>query len=101
MRLKNGDQIIVRAGKDKGRKGRIEKVFPRKGLVLVPGINVYKRHLKPQGEKKPGGIVDLALPLPVSRVSLLCPKCNQATRVGWLITKDKKERICKKCQALI
>lgn len=101
MKLRKGDQIIVRAGKDKGRKGKIEKIFPKKNLVLVPGINVYKKHLKPQGEKKPGGIVDRSLPLPVSRVSLFCPKCNQSTRVGWLATKDKKERICKKCQALI
>ena len=74
MKIKKGDQVIVRAGKDKGRKGRIEKVFSQKGLVLIPGINVYKKHLKPQGEKKPGGIVEKPLPLPISRVSLFCSK---------------------------
>ncbi len=101
MKLKVGDQIIVLRGKDKGRKGKIEKVFPRQGKILIPGVNIYKKHLKPQGEGKPGGIIDKVFPLPVSSVSLICPKCNQLTRVGYRLTKGEKQRICKKCGSIL
>jgi large subunit ribosomal protein L24 len=101
MKLKKGDQVIVTIGKDKGRKGKIEKVFPRLNKVLIPGINVYKKHVKPQGEGKPGGIVDVVKPLSVSNVALLCSKCGQQTRVGYKVDKNDKYRICRKCQAII
>lgn len=102
MKLKKGDQVIVTAGKDKGRKGKIEKVFSRANKVLLPGINTAKKHVRPQGEGKPGGIVDQAKPLSVSNVALWCPKCNQPTRVGYQVDqKGDKHRLCRKCQALI
>ena len=101
MKLKIGDQIIVLRGKDKGRKGKIQEVFPDKRKVLIPGVNVYKRHLKAQGEKKPGGIIDKVFPLPVSNVALICPKCNQTTRVGYQLNKKEKKRICKKCGSIL
>jgi large subunit ribosomal protein L24 len=101
MKLKKGDQVLVTTGKDKGRKGKIEKVFPKSNRVLLPGINVYKKHLRPQGEKQPGGIVDVAKPLPASNVALICPKCNRPTRIGYQLGKAGKERICRKCQALV
>jgi large subunit ribosomal protein L24 len=97
MKLKKNDQIIVLYGKDKGRKGKIEKIFPKTNKVLVPGVNVYKKHMKPQGEGRPGGIIDKVFPLPVANVELLCPKCSQKTRVGYQVTKGEKQRICKKC----
>ncbi|HUS60402.1 MAG TPA: 50S ribosomal protein L24 [Nevskiaceae bacterium] len=101
MKLKKDDRIVVIAGKDKGAKGKIEKMFPRLGKVLIPGINVYKKFVKSQGEGKPGGIVDIAKPLPVANVVLLCPKCGQKTRIGYRISKEGKNRICKKCQAVV
>lgn len=102
MKLKKGDRIIVTIGKDKGRKGKIEKVLPKLGKVLIPGINVYKKHLKPRGEGQPGGIIDVVKPLPVSNVALLCPKCGKRTRVGYRSDKGgEKYRICRKCQAII
>jgi len=102
VKLKKGDNIIVIAGKDKGRKGKIEKIFPKEGLVLLPGINVFKRHTKSRGEKQPGGIIDIIKPLPISNVALLCPKCGKPTRVGYRVSKDgTKSRICRKCQAII
>jgi len=101
MKLRKGDNIIVTAGKDKGRKGKIEKVLPKVGKVLIPGINVYKKHTKARGEKQPGGIVKIIKPLPVYSVALLCPKCRQPTRVGYRTNKTKKARICRKCKALI
>jgi large subunit ribosomal protein L24 len=102
MKLKKGDTVLVIAGKDKSRKGKIEKIFPKKGLVLLPGINVYKRHTKPRGEKQPGGIIEIIKPLPISNVALMCPKCGKPTRVGYQVNKDgSKNRICRRCQTII
>lgn len=102
MKLKKGDQIVVIAGKDKGRKGKIEKILPKQGRILIPGINVFKKHLRPRGEGQPGGIIDVVKPLSASNVALLCPKCGKQTRIGWQINKDgSKTRICRKCQAVI
>jgi large subunit ribosomal protein L24 len=101
MKLKKGDQVVVIAGKDRGAKGKVEKIFPRQDMVLIPRINVYKKHVKSQGEGKPGGIVDITKPLPTANVALFCPKCRQRTRVGFKVSKNEKNRICKKCQAVI
>lgn len=101
MKFKRGDSIIVTIGKDKGRKGKIEKIFPKDGVVLVPGINMYKRHMKKRDDKNPGGIIDKSRPLAVSKIALICPKCNQMTRIGFLLTNDGKTRICRKCEQAI
>lgn len=101
MKIKKGDQVVVVIGKDKGSKGKVEKVFPVDNQVLVMGVNIYKKHTKPAGEGKPGGIVDLVKPLNVAKVALICPKCGQKTRVGYQIMKEGKERICRKCKAII
>lgn len=97
MKLRTGDEIIVTKGKDKGRSGKIDKLFPKEGRVLVNGVNVYKKHQKGM-PGKPGGIVEFSRPLPISNVALVCPNCKKATRIGMMILKDgKKVRICKKC----
>lgn len=101
MKLKKRDEVIITAGKDKGRKGKIDKVFPKKRVVLLPGLNVYKKHLKKRDEKTPGGIVDISRPLPIASVSLICPKCSKSTRVGFDLKANTKTRICKKCKAVI
>jgi large subunit ribosomal protein L24 len=102
MKLRQGDEVVVLAGKDKGRKGKIEKVLPKIGKVLIPGINVSKKHTKPRGEKQPGGIIEQILPLSISNVALMCPSCGKPTRVGYQVEKNgTKVRICRKCQALI
>ena len=102
MKFKKGDTVKIIKGKDKSRKGKIEKVLPKLNKVLIPGINVYKKHLKPRGEGQPGGIVEIVKPLPVSNVALLCPKCNKQTRVGYQLDKSgSKHRICRKCQTVI
>lgn len=101
MKLKKGDSVVVVAGKDRGVKGKIEKVFPKKNQILIPGVNIYKRHTRPRGEGQPGGIVDITKPLAVANVVLVCPKCGQKTKIGYQIIKNEKTRICKKCQAII
>lgn len=101
MKIKKGDQIIVTTGKDKGRKGKVDVVNPTAGTVLVPGINLYKRHQKKRDEQHQGGIIEYARALGMGKVALICPKCGKQTRVGYVVTKKEKERICKKCEQRI
>jgi len=101
MKIKKGDQIIVTAGKDKGRKGKVDVVFTATNSVIVPGINMYKRHTKKRDEKNPGGIIDKPRPLSPGNIAVICPKCNKPTRIGYVVTKGQKERICKKCEQRI
>lgn len=97
MKFKTGDNIKITAGKDKGREGKIEKVFPKASKVLVAGVNLYKKHVKGfQGQK--GGIYDIPRPLDLGKIALICPKCKKVTRIGFLKKADKKVRICKKCR---
>ncbi len=100
MKFKIGDNIKVTIGKDKGREGKIEKLFLKKGTVLVPGVNMYKKHVKSVGEVK-GGIYDLPRALSVSKIALICPKCKKITRIGYRIAGKEKVRICKKCKKQI
>lgn len=97
MKFKKGDNVLVTAGKDKGKKGKIDKVFPVTAEVLVHGVNSFKRHMKKRDEKNPGGIVERFRPVPVGSIALICPSCGKPTRVGYLISKNEKLRICKKC----
>lgn len=96
MKFKIGDNVKITAGKDKGRDGKIEKVFPKIFKVLVPGVNLYKKHVKGfQGQK--GGIYDIPRPLGLGKIALICPKCKKVTRIGFSTKGEKKARICKKC----
>lgn len=101
MKLKKGDTVIVTTGKDKGRKGKVETTFPKDGTIIVAGINVFKRHMKKRDEKKPSSIIDITKPINISKVALVCPKCNQPTRVGYVVVKSEKIRICRKCEQKI
>lgn len=102
MKLRVGDNIKVTAGKDRGRAGKIQKLYPKESKVLVEGVNKYKKHLKPQGERRPGGIIDMDRPLPVANVVLICPACKQQTRIGFKIDADGgKSRTCRKCKATV
>jgi large subunit ribosomal protein L24 len=97
MKFKKGDEIIVTTGKDKGRKGKIEQVLSAESSVVVAGVNMYKRHMKRRDEKTPGGIVEKPRPLASGKFALICPKCGKQTRIGYLVTGNEKERICRKC----
>ena len=100
MKLKLNDTVKATLGKDRGKTGKIEKVLPRQNAVIVTGLNLYKKHLKAQGENKPGGIIDIAKPLNAAKVALICPHCKKPTRVGYQLgkTKQTKVRICRQCQ---
>ena len=97
LKFKLNDQVKVKVGKDKGKEGKIEKIFPKELKVLIAGVNMYKKHMKGfQGQK--GGIYDVPRPLGFSKVALICPKCKKETRVGFKVMGENKFRVCKKCK---
>lgn len=102
MKLIKGDEVKIVLGKDKGKTGKIEKVFAKTGSVLVAGVNEYKRHMKARQQGQISEIVTITKPLNVAKVQLVCPKCKKITRVGYQVTKTKegkesKVRVCRKC----
>lgn len=117
LSIKKGDKIIVLAGKDKGKTGKVLKAIPRKsskakikpskggfkavrrGRVIVEGVNLVKKHMRRRSESEPGGIKELPLSLDLSNVALFCGNCNKGVRFSVTVSKDKsKARICKKCK---
>ena len=100
MKIKVGDQVQVLLGRDKGKQGKVEKIFARRGVVLVAGVNIFKKHIKRKG-RVAGGIIEVTKPLLVSKIALVCPKCNLTTRVVTASQEGQKTRVCKKCKQQI
>ena len=101
MKILKGDKVKVLIGKDKGREGEVLKSFPKKSSIVVQGLNIFKKHVKPS-QGRPGSIVEKERPLHISKVMVICPECKKTTRVGYKIDKSgNKYRICKKCQAVL
>ncbi len=100
IHIKKGDMVEVLSGKDKGKRGKVSKVFLSNGKALVDGVNVVKRHTKPRPPKVPqGGILEKTLPLYVSRLMLVCPQCNKRTRVSKQVLEDgSRVKVCQQCK---
>jgi large subunit ribosomal protein L24 len=96
LKFRIGDKVKVTLGKDKGREGDIERIFPKDASALVPGINIYKKHVKGRPGQK-GGIYEIPRPLSFAKIALICPKCKKNTRVGYKLIANEKTRICRKC----
>ncbi len=101
MKLRKGDIVIVIAGKDRMKSGTIERVFPKKDMVLIPGINMVKKHQKARKQGQKGQMIEKPLPLHVSNVALKDPKTGKPTRIRYSISGDKKVRIAQKSQTKI
>jgi large subunit ribosomal protein L24 len=102
LRIKKGDTALVIAGKNKGKSGRVLAVLPIKERVIVEGLNIVKKHMKPSKQYKQGGIIEKEAPIHISNVMLMCPKCNKPTRIGNTVYDDgRKQRTCKKCKEII
>ena len=101
MRIKKGETVQVLAGNDKGKTGEVLEVIPKDSKVVVKGINVRKKHIKPRKQGEEGGIIPLECAIDSSKVNVVCPKCGKTTRIEYKIEDDKKVRICKKCGAKI
>jgi len=96
MRIKKGDNVIVIAGKDKGKKGKVSKAIPDLDKVVVEGANMRKKHLKSKKKGQPGQIVEFAVPIHVSNVAIADPKSGKPTRIGIKVEGGKRVRIAKK-----
>jgi large subunit ribosomal protein L24 len=102
LSIKKEDTVVVIAGKEKGKKGRVIAVMPKKQRLLVERVNIIKKHMKPSKKYQQGGIIEKEAPLHISNVMLVCPKCDRPTRFGNLILEDgRKVRVCKKCKEVI
>lgn len=98
-RIKKGDSIVILSGKDKGKGGKVLRVYPKDELLLVEGVNLKKRHRRPRKAGEKGSIVQMPAPLPVSKVMIKCPNCQKPTRIKLKITDSgEKKRSCKKCR---
>jgi large subunit ribosomal protein L24 len=101
VKIRKNDNILVIAGKDKGKKGKVRHAYPDEGRVIVDGVNMVKRHTKARAMARQAGVIEREAPLGVSKVMLICNKCNRATRVGFSFAEDKKVRVCSSCHEVI
>lgn len=97
MRIKKGDTVAVISGKDKGATGAVMRAIPENRKVVVEKVAIAKKAQRPTRENPQGGIISIEMPVHVSTVQLVCPKCNKPTRVGMHLEEGKKVRVCKKC----
>jgi len=98
LHIRKNDLVMVVNGKEKGKSGRILRVMPEKEKVIIEKINFIKRHARPHGKQRQGGILEKEAPLHVSNVMLLCEKCNKPVRIGHRVVEgSKKARVCRKC----
>jgi len=97
MKIKRGDIVKVIKGKDRGKTGKVLKVFPKKNKVLVEGVNIFKKHIKPRRQGEKGEIVEVTRPMSIANVMLVCSQCNKAIRVGFRFKDKEKVRYCRKC----
>lgn len=100
MHVKKGDKVVVLSGKDKGKEGLVIRALPAEGKVIVEGVAVVKKAVRPSAQNQQGGFVEKEAAIDVSNVMLVCPKCGKPTRVGHDVNdKGDKVRVCKKCGA--
>ena len=102
MKIRKNDTVLVIAGKDRGKKGKVRFAYPKDERLLVEGINFIKKHTRASGQVRQAGIIEQEASIHVSNVMLLCGKCNRPTRVGSRFLKDgKKVRFCYSCGEVI
>ena len=102
MKIRKNDTVLVIAGKDKGKKGKVRFAYPKDERVLVEGVNFIKRHSRAQGAVRQAGIIEREAPIRVSNVMLLCSKCNHPARIGFRFLADgKKVRVCRSCGEVV
>ena len=102
MKIKKNDNVLVVAGKDKGKKGKVRFAYPDDQTIMVEGVNMIKKHAKAKAQVKQAGIIEREAPISVSNVMLICGKCNKPARVGYRILQDgRKARFCRNCGEVV
>jgi len=102
LHVKKDDLVMIVAGKDKGKSGKVLRVLPEKERVVVENLNLIKRHTRPSQTNNEGGIIEKEAPIAISNVQLLCPGCSKPARTGIKVLEDgNKVRFCKKCNEIV
>jgi large subunit ribosomal protein L24 len=107
MNIKKGDTVLIITGKDRGKRGTVSRAMPQVNKVIIEGLNMVKKHIKPQGQTRQGGVIDKAMPIQVSNTMLICTECGEPTRVAHdrrpmgVDQKLRSVRVCKKCHKVI
>jgi large subunit ribosomal protein L24 len=101
--IRRNDNVVVITGKDRGKRGRVLKVLPEKNRLVIEGVNIIKRHTKPNPQRQiKGGLVEREAALHASNVQIVCPECGKPTRIGNKILGDgRKVRVCRKCEGVV
>jgi large subunit ribosomal protein L24 len=100
-RLKKGDTVTVLSGRDRGKRGKILKMFPDREAALVERINLVKHFERRTQANQPGGIIEREAPFPLAKLALVCARCGKPARIGVRVSEDTKHRICKRCEEAI
>ena len=102
MKIRKNDTVMVIAGKDKGKKGKVRYAYPKEGRLLVEGVNFIKRHTRAKGNVRQAGIIEREAPVALTNVMLVCSQCNHPTRIGSRFLEDgKRVRVCRSCGEVI
>lgn len=101
LNIRKDDQVMVMSGASKGKKGKVLRVFREKRKAIVEGVNLVKKHKKARKQGDQGGIITIESPINISNLMLVCPKCNQPSRVGHAKAEGRGIRVCKKCGEMI
>lgn len=102
MKIKKDDTVLVIAGKDKGKKGKVRFAYPEKDKIMIEGVNMIKKHAKAKPQVKQAGIIEREAPIAVSDVMLVCAKCNKPARIGYKVLQDgRKARVCRACGEVV
>ena len=99
MQIRKNDSVMIIAGRERGKTGKVLRVISDKGAAIIERVNLIKRHTRPKGPQQPGGIVEKEAPLDISNLMFFCERCNAPVRVGYKIAADKsKARVCRNCK---
>ncbi len=102
MKLRKNDTVLVIAGKDRGKTGKVRFAYPKEGKIIVEGANMVKKHARATGQVRQAGIIEREAPVHISNVMFMCSKCNHPARIGFRFLQDgKKVRFCKSCREVI
>lgn len=102
MHIRKGDSVIVLSGDDSGRRGKVLKVYPAKARAIVEGVNLIKRHTKPNRTNQQGGIIEKEAPVHLSNIALICPRCDEKTRIASTVPSGGgRVRVCTKCREML
>jgi large subunit ribosomal protein L24 len=102
MKIRKNDTVLVIKGKDRGKRGKVHRVYLQERRVLVEGINITKRHMRPRPNVRQTGIIEREAPLDISKVMFICPKCDRPCRLGYRLLEDgSKVRVCRRCGEMV